>query len=41
MQPLLDTPGPVHPYAPGSWGPAAAEQIVAGHGHWHEPWVPA
>ncbi len=25
MQPLLDTPGPVHPYAPGSWGPAEAE----------------
>ncbi len=41
MQPLLDTPGPVHPYAPGSWGPAEAEEIVAGHGRWHEPWVPA
>src|SRR6476660_6529591 len=22
MQPLLDSPPPVHPYAPGSWGPA-------------------
>ena len=22
MQPLLDAPPPVHPYAPGSWGPA-------------------
>ena len=22
MQPLLDRPPPVHPYAPGSWGPA-------------------
>ena len=21
MQPLLDAPPPVHPYAPGSWGP--------------------
>ena len=41
MQPLLDTPGSVHPYAPGSWGPSEAEKIVAGHGHWHEPWVPA
>ena len=25
MQPLLDAPPPVHPYAPGSWGPAAAD----------------
>ena len=21
VQPLLDNPGPVHPYAPGTWGP--------------------
>jgi glucose-6-phosphate 1-dehydrogenase len=39
MQPLLDTPGPVHPYVPGSWGPEAAEKLVAGHGCWHEPWI--
>jgi glucose-6-phosphate 1-dehydrogenase len=39
MQPLLDNPPPVQPYAKGSWGPAAAEQIVAGFGNWHEPWV--
>jgi glucose-6-phosphate 1-dehydrogenase len=38
MQPLLDTPGPVHPYAPGSWGPAAADELVAGVGGWHGPW---
>ena len=38
MQPLLDAPGPVHPYAPGSWGPAAANDLVAGHGRWHHPW---
>ena len=25
VQPLLDDPGPVHPYAPGSWGPKEAE----------------
>ena len=24
MQPLLDAPPPVQPYAPGTWGPAAA-----------------
>jgi glucose-6-phosphate 1-dehydrogenase len=39
MQPLLDAPPPVHPYAPGSWGPAAADKLVAGHGRWHGPWV--
>ena len=39
MQPLLDAPPPVHPYAPGSWGPDAADALVAGHGKWHEPWL--
>jgi glucose-6-phosphate 1-dehydrogenase len=39
MQPLLDSPPPVHPYAPGSWGPEAADTLVAGHGGWREPWV--
>ncbi len=38
MQPLLDAPPPVHSYPPGSWGPAAADRIVAGHSHWHTPW---
>ncbi len=39
MQPLLDSPPPVQPYAPGTWGPEAAEALVAGHGRWHGPWV--
>ena len=39
MQPLLDAPPPVHTYAPGSWGPAAAESLVAGHGRWYGPWI--
>jgi glucose-6-phosphate 1-dehydrogenase len=39
MQPLLDTPGDVHPYSPGSWGPAAAEGLVAECGGWQDPWV--
>ncbi|MEZ5239615.1 MAG: hypothetical protein R2716_11965 [Microthrixaceae bacterium] len=39
MQPLLDSPPPVQPYAPGSWGPAAADGLVVGHGKWHEPWT--
>ena len=39
MQPLLDAPPPVHVYAPGSWGPAEADALVAGHGRWREPWL--
>jgi glucose-6-phosphate 1-dehydrogenase len=39
MQPLLDAPPPVHPYAPGSWGPDAANDLVAGSGRWHAPWI--
>ena len=39
MQPLLDAPPPVHPYAPGTWGPPEADELVAGHGGWHEPWI--
>jgi glucose-6-phosphate 1-dehydrogenase len=39
MQPLLDSPPPVHSYAPGSWGPEAAEELVAGHGRWRDPWI--
>lgn len=39
MQPLLDQPPPVQSYAKGSWGPAAADDLVAGFGGWHGPWV--
>jgi glucose-6-phosphate 1-dehydrogenase len=39
MQPLLDSPPPVHPYAPGSWGPKEADELVAGHGRWRDPWI--
>jgi len=41
VQPLLDSPGPVHPYAKGTWGPEEAERLTAGLGGWHGPWVPA
>ena len=41
MQPLLDQPPPVHAYAPGSWGPEAADELVAGFGRWHGPWLPS
>jgi glucose-6-phosphate 1-dehydrogenase len=39
MQPLLDAPPPVHPYAKGSWGPAEAAELVRGVGRWQGPWV--
>lgn len=39
LQPLLDAPPPVQSYAPGTWGPASAHDVVAGHGGWHRPWV--
>jgi glucose-6-phosphate 1-dehydrogenase len=39
MQPLLDAPPPVLAYAPGSWGPKKADDLLAGHGRWHEPWI--
>jgi glucose-6-phosphate 1-dehydrogenase len=39
MQPLLDNPPPVHPYAQGSWGPQEANELLAGHGRWHGPWI--
>ncbi len=39
MQPLLDAPPPVHPYEKGSWGPEAADKLLAGSGRWHDPWV--
>jgi glucose-6-phosphate 1-dehydrogenase len=38
MQPLLDAPPPVHTYAKGSMGPAAADELTAAVGGWHEPW---
>jgi glucose-6-phosphate 1-dehydrogenase len=39
LQPLLDSPPPVHEYEPGSWGPAEADELVAGDGSWHGPWL--
>jgi glucose-6-phosphate 1-dehydrogenase len=38
MERLLDAPPPVHPYAQGSWGPAAADSVVEGYSSWHTPW---
>ena len=39
MQPLLDSAPPVHTYAPGSWGPFAADAVTAGFGGWRTPWL--
>ena len=41
LQPLLDAMPDVHAYAPGSWGPAEGDRLVADFGGWHGPWVPA
>jgi glucose-6-phosphate 1-dehydrogenase len=39
MQPLLEAPPKVHPYKPGTWGPKAADKLVAGNQGWHGPWL--
>ena len=39
LGPLLDLPSEPSPYAPGSWGPAAAEHLTAEFGGWHQPWL--
>jgi len=41
VQPLLDEPGPVHAYEPGTWGPKEAEKLTRGICQWHEPWLPS
>src|SRR4051794_25948342 len=39
MQPLLDAPPPVQPYAKATWGPEAAAKLPHACGGWHGPWV--
>ncbi|HYY01012.1 MAG TPA: glucose-6-phosphate dehydrogenase [Mycobacterium sp.] len=39
VQPLLDHPGEIHEYEPGSWGPAAARELLRGHRGWQQPWL--
>jgi glucose-6-phosphate 1-dehydrogenase len=34
VQPALDNPSTLHPYEAGTWGPEAAEKLVAGY-EWH------
>jgi glucose-6-phosphate 1-dehydrogenase len=40
VQPLLDDPGPVLPYASGTWGPEEANDLTRGIAQWSEPWLP-
>jgi glucose-6-phosphate 1-dehydrogenase len=40
VQPLLDEPGPVLPYEPGTWGPDKAGELLRGTGQWAKPWLP-
>jgi glucose-6-phosphate 1-dehydrogenase len=40
VQPLLDSPPPVHTYPQGSWGPTEASQICRGFADWRAPWLP-
>ena len=39
MQPLLDSPPPVQPYAQGSWGPSAADELARRTRQVARPWV--
>jgi glucose-6-phosphate 1-dehydrogenase len=39
VQPLLDDPGEIHSYEPGSWGPDAARDLLRGHRGWQQPWL--
>jgi glucose-6-phosphate 1-dehydrogenase len=41
VQPLLDSPPPVKPYAKGSWGPEEADRLTQGFGGWRDPWLPS
>ena len=38
LGPLLDLPEQPLPYAPGSWGPEAAEHLMTDVGAWRQPW---
>jgi glucose-6-phosphate 1-dehydrogenase len=39
MAPLIDNPPRIHPYKTGSWGPKAADRLVADYDGWHGPWL--
>ena len=37
LQPVLDNATPVHPYAPGAWGPGEAEKLTSTNRGWRNP----
>ena len=39
VDPLLAVETPLYTYAPGSWGPAEAEQLIRPDGPWRDPVV--
>ena len=40
VQPLIDSAPPVEVYEPGTWGPAAADELTRDYGGWRSPWLP-
>ena len=39
VEPVLERPPALRSYAPGTWGPAASEELIAPDGGWHRPLV--
>jgi glucose-6-phosphate 1-dehydrogenase len=39
VMPLLEDPGPIHPYEPGTWGPKEADKLTRGICPWFDPWL--
>ena len=37
VDPVIHGPSALHPYRPGTWGPAAANEMVSREGGWHDP----
>ena len=37
VDPILRATTPIHEYEPGTWGPAAANDLIAGSCNWHDP----
>ena len=37
VDPVLERPGPVKSYPPGSWGPRASDNMIGAYGGWHVP----
>lgn len=37
VDPILGDVVPVHPYAPGSWGPKEADALLSNGGTWQDP----